>query len=251
MNKTPFLNIHINILNTSEALIICSGFLDSNEKHKIYFLNAHCFNVAQKDDQYLASLNNAGIVLNDGIGVHIASKLLGIKIKENMNGSDFIPKLIKHACSRGKKVFLLGAGVGVAERAKKNIERKLGDYCISGVNHGYIFDENENNEVLDRINASGAELLVVGMGVPLQEKWIESNLNLLQNVKIAVAGGAIIDFLAGKVKRASPLVQKLGIEWLFRFIQEPNRLFHRYFIGNIVFFLYVLRLRRRLKPGRN
>ena len=250
MNKTPFLNTYINILSTSEALTLCSEFFDSHEKHSIYFLNAHCFNVAQKDDQYLASLNNAGTVLNDGIGVHMASRLLGIKLKENMNGSDFIPKLIKHACSLGKKVFLLGAAVGVAERAKKNLERKFGDHSISGVNHGYILNENENKAVLDRINASGAEVLIVGMGVPLQEKWIERNLHLLENIKIAVAGGAIIDFLAGKAKRAPPLVQKLGIEWLFRFIQEPNRLFHRYFIGNIVFFLYVLRLRRRLKPGR-
>ncbi|MBN1830540.1 MAG: WecB/TagA/CpsF family glycosyltransferase [Deltaproteobacteria bacterium] len=246
MNKTPFLNTHINILNTSEALAICSGFFDSNEKHSIFFLNAHCFNVAQKDDQYLALLKNAGIVLNDGIGVHMASKFLGISLKENMNGSDFIPKLIKHACSLGKKVFLLGSEVGVAERAKNNLERKLGDHCISGVNHGYILDETENRAVLDGINKSEAELLVVCMGVPLQEKWIERNLDLLENIKIAVAGGAIIDFLAGKVKRAPTLVQKLGIEWLYRFGQEPNRLFRRYFIGNIVFFFHVFRLRRQL-----
>ena len=250
MNKTPFLNININLLNTSEALTICSVFLNSNEKHSIYFLNAHCFNVAQKDDQYLASLNNAGIVLNDGIGINLAAKLIGIKLRENMNGSDFIPKLIKHACSLGKGVFLLGAEAGVAERAKKGLERNFGDHCISGVNKGYILDETENRAVLDKINASGAELLVVGMGVPLQEKWIEVNLHLLDNVRIAVAGGAIIDFLAEKVKRAPPLVQRLGIEWLFRFIQEPSRLFRRYFIGNIVFFLYVFRSRRRYKPGK-
>ena len=130
------------------------------------------------------------------------------------------------------------------------MERKLGDHYISGVNQGYLRDETENRAVLDKINASGAELLIVGMGVPLQEKWIERNLHLLDNIKIAVAGGAIIDFLAEKVKRAPPWFQKLGIEWLYRFIQEPKRLFRRYFIGNIVFFVYVLRLSRRLKPGR-
>ena len=149
MAKTRLLNININLLNTSDALTICSGFLDSNEKHSIYFLNAHCFNVAQKNDQYLTSLNNAGIVLNDGIGIHMACKLLGIEIKENMNGSDFIPKLIKHACSLGKGVFLLGAEAGVAERAKIDLERNLGDHCISGVNHGYILDESENRAVID------------------------------------------------------------------------------------------------------
>jgi N-acetylglucosaminyldiphosphoundecaprenol N-acetyl-beta-D-mannosaminyltransferase len=180
----------------------------------------------------------------------MASKFLGIKLKENMNGSDFIPKLIKYACVLGKKVFLLGAEAGVAERAKKNLENNLGDHCISGVNHGYIPNETENRAVLDKINASEAELLVVCMGVPLQEKWIERNLHLLEKIKIAVAGGAIIDFLAEKVKRAPPLVQKLGIEWLYRFAQEPNRLFRRYFIGNIVFFFHVFRLRRRLKSFR-
>ena len=244
------MNTHINILNTTEALTICSRLFDTYEQHKIYFLNAHCFNVAQMDDQYLASLNHAGMVLNDGIGILMASKLLGIKLKENMNGSNFIPRLIKHTCSLGKTVFLLGAETGVSERAKKKLEKKIGDHCISGVYHGYILDETENRTVLDLINESGAELLIVGMGVPRQEKWIERNLHLLENIRIAIAGGAIIDFLAEKVKRAPPLVQKLGVEWLYRFIQEPNRLFRRYFIGNIVFFLNVFRLRRRFKPGR-
>ncbi|HBH50240.1 MAG TPA: glycosyltransferase [Bacteroidales bacterium] len=244
LKKTPFYNLLVNNINTRECLAACNAFYLSDTINTISFINAHCFNIAQKNQEYLSALNHSSLLLNDGVGIDIAASFARMKFKENMNGTDLIPKIIKHAYESGKSIYLMGGVPGIIEQTKTALEKKYPGIKISGTQNGY-FKKEDNPAVLENINNSGAELLIVGMGVPRQELWIHEHKTAFKNIKIAVAGGAIVDFIAGKVKRAPLWMQKLKIEWLFRFINEPKRLFKRYFIGNMVFFMHLISYKLR------
>jgi N-acetylglucosaminyldiphosphoundecaprenol N-acetyl-beta-D-mannosaminyltransferase len=241
-HKTGFFHLSLHNLDTGEALDYCRSCFAQEGASTIFFVNAHCFNASKQDDDYLQALQHSDLVLNDGIGIKIASKLINVELKENMNGTDFIPRLLALAASEEKRVYLLGAKPGVADTARAKLTEQYQSLDICGTSSGY-FSAEEEQEVIDRINASRAEIVVVGMGVPLQEKWIANNRDRFTHAKILVAGGAIIDFSAGRVKRAPRLFRTLGMEWLYRFMQEPKRLFRRYFVGNWKFIQHVLTAR--------
>ena len=235
--KTRFYNIGIDVLNTPETLEICKEYLESDKTRTLFFINAHCFNIAQKNDEYREALKNADLVLNDGIGVSIGAKIKGIGLKENMNGTDFIPRLLKFAKERKEKIFLLGGKPGIAELAAKNLVQNHPGILVTGYADGYFEDQNE---VIHQINSSGATLLVCGMGVPLQEIWISKNRDRFSNLRIAIAGGAILDFLSGNVSRAPGWIRKAGMEWGYRLMLEPKRLWKRYLVGNVIFFYHII-----------
>ena len=233
--KNTFLDIH----NTNSALETCQHFLHSDRCNCIFFVNAHCFNIAQKNPQYRKALNQGNLILNDGVGIKIAAFILNIPLKENMNGTDFIPKLLEFSQQQKQSVFLLGGKPGIAEKAQSKIQKNNPDIWFSGTHHGY-FTESEVQEVISQINQSKATILIVGMGVPRQEIWLYTYSKKLHHIKIALAGGAILDFLSGNFKRAPRWIRKIGLEWFFRFSLEPKRLFTRYFIGNIIFLTTIL-----------
>lgn len=241
MNKIPFYHVNLNILKTQDVISEIERYFSLNVNHTVFFLNANCFNLAAKDLEYRKILNNSNLVLNDGAGIDIAAWFAGIKIKENLNGTDLIPKIIKLAYDRNMKLFLLGSKKDVVNKAKISLENSFIGIQIVGSSSGYFDDDIE---IIDRINNSRADILIVGMGVPLQEKWITKNLHAMEYVKVSIAGGAIIDFLSGRFKRAPLVVQKFRLEWLFRFVQEPKRLFKRYFLGNCIFFINLIKLRK-------
>jgi N-acetylglucosaminyldiphosphoundecaprenol N-acetyl-beta-D-mannosaminyltransferase len=242
MSKVRFYNINIDVLNTIETLSICKGFINSTTNHLIFFLNAHCFNIAQKNQEYRNALNNADIVLNDGIGIQLGSKKLRIALKENMNGTDFIPRLLEFSKENEQKVYLLGGTEGVTSIAKRKTENKIPGISIVGIRNGY-FDFNNDEEIISDIINKGTDILIVGMGVPRQELWLNKNRTKLKGVKISIAGGAILDFISEKVERAPKWMQKTGTEWVFRLLQEPSRLFKRYALGIPLFFYYTLKLK--------
>lgn len=244
LNRVSFYHLHLDNLNTEESLRYCRDCLATGEPHAIYFINAHCFNMSKDDKDYCTALEQCDLLLNDGIGIRIAAKLEGIELKENMNGTDFIPKVMELSAQTGEGVYLLGAEPGVAETASANLQERMPNLDVRGTHHGF-FSAADEDRVIESINSSGASVLVVGLGVPAQEKWIERNKNRMPNVRILLAGGAIIDFTAGKVKRAPRFMQKVGLEWLFRLLQEPKRLFGRYVIGNLRFLGLVARHKYR------
>ncbi|QQS50429.1 MAG: WecB/TagA/CpsF family glycosyltransferase [Bacteroidota bacterium] len=246
MQKTSFYNLSLNILDTPKCLEICSDFLMGKQCRTLFFINAHCFNMAQKNEAYKICLDKADLVLNDGIGIELAARYSGISLPENMNGTDLIPKIIEMAYNQNKKFFLLGGQPGVIEKTKEVLEKKHPGIKIVGSHSGY-FDSAENEKIITEINNSQANLLIVGMGVPRQEIWIMENLERFNQLKLAIGGGAIVDFIAGKVKRAPLWIQKIKMEWFYRFIHEPKRLFKRYFVGNFVFFMYIIRLKYSVK----
>jgi len=242
MSKTKFYNIDVDILNREETISICHGFLDSESNHLMFFINAHCFNIAQKNMEYKRALNEADLLLNDGIGIKLGAKISGISLKENMNGTDFVPKILEFAKDQSKNVYFLGGKEGIALAAKQKTEIKLPGISIVGFRNGY-FDFNRDQEIIDDIVAKKTEILIIGMGVPRQELWLTINKDKLIGVKISIAGGAVLDFIAGKVVRAPKWMQNTGTEWIFRLLQEPKRLFKRYALGIPLYYYYILKLK--------
>ncbi len=238
--KYNFIGLDIDILDRQEALKICEDFLNKQMHKTLFFLNAHCYSVSQADSKYLQTLHNTDLLLNDGIGVKIGLKLLGINEKENMNGTDFIPQIIELAANMNKNVYLLGGKPQVAEKAAAEIKNRFPACNVVGFRDGY-FSAEQNAEVIKDIIDKKTDVLVVGMGVPRQEIWIYENKEALSQLHLSIAGGAILDFLSGNAKRAPKLMRKLGLEWLHRLVRDPKRLWKRNFVSNVKFLFYVMR----------
>ena len=182
--------------------------------------------------------------MNDGIGVKLGLKFKKLNTKENMNGTDLIPKIIKFVEKRKSKIFLLGAKNNVITKVPDKLKSKYPNINIVGFRDGY-FKEDEEEKLIEDINNSGAEIIIIGMGAPYQEMWIERNKNKLKSVKIIIAGGAIFDFISEEVSRAPHIIRNLNLEWFYRFILEPKRLFRRYFIDDMKIFGLAMKYKKR------
>lgn len=200
---------------------------------RVFFLNAHCANVAARDPLYASALRRADHVLPDGIGVELAARLRGHRLTANLNGTDFTPVLMREAARRGLSVFLFGARPGTAERAAERLIHDIPGLRVVGTMDGYD-DARDEEAAIARINASGADILLVAMGVPQQELWIDRNAERL-NTRLNLGVGALFDFLAGNVRRAPALVRKARLEWAWRLAVEPRRMARRYLVGNVTF----------------
>lgn len=228
-------DVPISNLYEEEFFEIFQKYMEGLRQRIVFFANAHSCNVAQKDIEFLNALGAADLVLPDGIGLKIAGKFVGHSIKANLNGTDLLPKVLAAAAEKNLKIFFLGGEPGVAEIAKEQLLYKMPQLRIVGVHHGF-FTNAEQRNVIKEINRSGAELLLVGLGVPFQEKWIWQFRNEI-DAKLLFGVGAFLDFSAGRFPRAPLMFRNFGIEWLFRLYQEPRRLFARYVFGNISFLL--------------
>ena len=225
------------VLAWNEALDLLRGFLAEKRFTKISFLNAHNANVASTDAAFAQALDDF-LILPDGVGVDVASKLLyGEKFPANLNGTDFIPALLV-AETRPLTIGLLGATRINAQRAAAKLSEIAPRHRFEVVHDGF-FSAAEETEILDRLRRMKPDILLVAMGVPRQELWIARNLDQ-SFCTLPIAVGALLDFLSGAVPRAPRLVRKLRLEWLFRLAIEPGRLWRRYVLGNPVFLTRVL-----------
>jgi exopolysaccharide biosynthesis WecB/TagA/CpsF family protein len=179
-----------------------------------------------------------------------ASRFLGTPLKEKISGSDLFPAFCMfHKENRDIRIFLLGGMDGVPEKATAMINQKVGREIVVGAYSppfGFESDEQECRAILERIKQSGATVLAVGVGAPKQEKWIYSYKDQLPMIKIFMAVGAAINFEAGVISRAPQWISNLGLEWLYRFLGEPTRLWKRYFIDDFPFFFLLVKQRLSL-----
>jgi alpha-1,3-mannosyltransferase len=232
------LDVAIQVRTFDQAVDLLDARFQKREPVAVAFANAHTLNVASVNPDFRMALQNA-VVLNDGIGVDIASRLLyGTPFPENLNGTDFSPSYLgrtKHCL----QIFLLGARPGTAERAASKLTALYPRHKIVGSHHGH-FDAGKVPEIIDLIRRSGANVLLVAMGNPKQELFIHSHLAATGCV-IGIGVGALFDFLAGNVPRAATRVQKWRLEWVYRLAQEPRRLASRYFVGIPMFLMRILR----------
>ncbi|GAQ25058.1 MULTISPECIES: WecB/TagA/CpsF family glycosyltransferase [Tepidanaerobacter] len=197
-------------------------FLDSSGNKVIVTPNAEIIMAAQKNPELRAALNSADLCLPDGIGVVIASKILGKPLAERTTGFDFMMKLLELANKKSLSLFLLGGKPEVAEKAGEKICSMFPNVEIVGCHDGY-FGENEEIEVVNLINHTKPDILLVAMGCPKQEIFMIKNKNKMQ-FKIAMGVGGSFDVLSGNVQRAPQFVQNIGLEWLYRLIMQPSRL---------------------------
>lgn len=196
----------------------------------------------QKDIDFYNTYKQADWIVCDSKILFFISKLLKKSIPEAIPGSSFFTAFYEfHKNDSECKIFLLGAAEGIAAKAMKKINQKVGRNMVVGAHSpSYGFEKNseECDELIRIINESGANVLLVGVGAPKQEKWIMKYRHCMPNINIFMGLGATIDFEAGTLKRAPKFWQDIGMEWLYRCIKEPKRLFKRYFIDDIQFFYY-------------
>ncbi|MBO9410772.1 WecB/TagA/CpsF family glycosyltransferase [Ruegeria sp. R8_2] len=229
LKKTEILGLPV--VNARSEQVI-SKLLDGTHQ-TVFFLNAHCANIRARNHTYRAALARADMILPDGIGVEVAAKLQGVQFAENLNGTDFVPKLLKRAARLGQSVYLLGGRPGTAQAAAARLQHTTPNLVVAGTRDGYE-GASRVDEAIDDINQSGADILLVAMGVPLQELWIMQNRHRL-NPRITLGVGALFDFLAGNVRRAPRIVRRARMEWAWRLAMEPRRMARRYLLGNFEF----------------
>ena len=232
-SRVNFLGVVIDNMRCDEALVRIEDMLSNGERNKVFFVNAHCINTAYSDAQYRLELKEADLVLPDGSGLLIGSRILRRPIVENLNGTDLLPKVCVFAAKRGLKFYLLGGKEGVAKAAADRLEGTYPGLKVVGMHHGY-FQEDDSTLIIDEINRAKPDILLVALGVPLQEKWAAKHMNEL-DVRVCFGVGGLLDFLSQRIPRAPIWVRAVGMEWLWRFLQEPRRLWKRYLIGNLVF----------------
>ncbi len=220
--------------------------LDNPAANHVCFINPHSINQTFVVPEYKKVLAEADLVLADGFGTKIAGKILHRPLRQNLCGTDLFPRLCVRLSEKGKSIYLLGAPPGAAERVAVWVKQHYPGVIIKGWDHGY-FTPEEEPDVVRKIAQSGADLLVVGMGVPKQEIWIHRNLKDL-NVKVAMGFGGLFDYFSGRIPRAPQWVREVGMEWVYRLIQEPRRMWRRYLIGNVVFLVRVFQERLRSAP---
>ena len=211
----------IKVSNTS-IKEICDDVVDSvkrNQKMFITSINPEIIMHGVENAEHKKILNSATHSLPDGIGVIFASKILRGKIKERIAGIDCAENLCKTASENNLKVFLYGAKNGVAKKAQKNLEEKYPNLNIVGIMDGY---EKDESKIVEAINNSKANIVLVALGGGKQEEWIYHNLEKV-NAQVFQCVGGSFDVFSGNSKRAPKIMQKLGIEWLFRLMKEPSR----------------------------
>lgn len=234
----------VDIVNTSmsEALDWIDQRIQQKRKSLLAFVNPACLNIAYTHQNYLSVLQRADRVLPDGIGINIGCRMLNESLLANVNGTDLFPRLCERAAKGGYSLFLLGGLPGIAELTAQAMQERYPDLVIAGVHDGYFTSEQEN-QVIETINNSGASILLVGFGVPKQELWLANHLGQLQTT-VNLGIGGLFDYYSGRIPRAPVWVREIGFEWVWRLVQEPGRMWKRYIIGNPLF-IYRVWLQRQ------
>lgn len=252
-NKIIIFGITIDTLLMTEAVSVIQTWLSESNRDCRFVVTPNVDHVVKLNNNtfFQQAYKNASLVLADGKPLVWASKLLGQPIDKTVSGSDLVPAVFERFKQNNQplKIFLLGAGPGVAEKAKLVIQNQWQCVQVVGVyspDYGFEQNKQESKNICQLINSSGADLLIIGLGAPKQELWINSYGSIL-SVKVALCVGATIDFIAGEKKRAPLFIQKLCLEWAYRMMSEPKRLIPRYFFDGLVFpwlFIKELYLRR-------
>lgn len=221
-DKVNILGVNIDMVTIAEAADKIYSFLGTDKFHSVYTPNSEIIMLAYKDSAFCDILNRSELLTADGIGVVYASKILKKPLAERAAGYDIAVKVLEKIKDGKYKLFLFGGKPGVAEDAKANLEKQYENISIVGCRNGY-FKSDEEQGIIDEINASGADIVFVCLGAPMQEKFIDRNRKKLK-VKVAMGIGGSLDVFAGRVERAPEFWCKTGLEWFYRLMKEPKRI---------------------------
>ena len=245
MEKQPLLNTYVNNVNMDETIQAIEDMIASEKKSYIVAINVDVVMKIENDSYLKEITDRADMVLVDGKPLEWIAKWHKRPIKAKISGSDLVPILCKRAAEKGYSIFIIGGKEGIAEKAKQNLERDLPGIKIVGTYappFGFEKDERELKKINEMISNVHPDILIACFGCPKQEKWIYENYQKY-DAKVSVCAGATVDFLAGNVNRAPKWMSDHGLEWFYRFLQEPKRMFKRYFIDDVK----ILKLIRKYK----
>lgn len=252
--RIKILGVGVDRITQKEALDRIGLFLSSERSHQLVTLNSEMVLAAGRDAEFRAIINGADLVTADGTGVLCAASFLRRKrgkflsdlfqlgrasvcatlrpervrdvLPERVSGVDLLASICASDFMAGKKIYLLGAKEGIAARAGSALLRAYPRIGIAGAEAGFFGETSalEEARIVERINASGAEVLIVALGAPKQEKWIHRNLEKMPRVRLAMGVGGSLDVLSGHLPRAPKLMRDRGLEWLWRLLREPHRI---------------------------
>ena len=230
----------IDNLSMEETLVRIEEFIRSGKPHQHVVVNVDKLVKASRDEELRRIINACALVNVDGMPVVWASRLLGKPLKERVAGVDLFEALMRRAGERGWRVFLLGARAEVVAGVAATYARRYPDLAIAGWRDGYWQGEAEEAAVAEQIRASRADLLFVAIGSPKKEQFLGRWQDTMR-IPFAMGVGGTFDVAIGRVKRAPRWMQRAGLEWFYRFLQEPRRMFRRYFIEDMAFVWLLLK----------
>jgi N-acetylglucosaminyldiphosphoundecaprenol N-acetyl-beta-D-mannosaminyltransferase len=238
-NIVNILGCNINTYTMKETVDKVEKIISERKVTHHIVVNAAKIVMMQKDHKLQEIINSCGFVNPDGQSIVWASKFLGKPLPERVAGIDLMLNLIEISAGKGYRIFFLGARKETIEKVVQVLGNKYINLQIAGYRDGF-FSEEENDAIVKQINASNADILFLGISSPKKEYWLAQNLNKL-NVPFCMGVGGSFDVIAGLTKRAPLWMQMVGLEWFYRLIQEPKRMWKRYLVGNSIFLWLVLK----------
>ena len=234
--RIELLGVPVDCVNMAQALDFVDSLIEEDRCHSIMAVNPEKVIRAQEDPELLASLKQAALLIPDGIGVVLAARILSLAKMERVPGSELMPAICERSARRGYRVFLFGASPDVNERAKSVLLARYPDLQIVGNQHGFV-PEDQISDLIKRINETQTQILFVALGSPKQEAWLAKHAPSL-NVKVCQAVGGTLDVIAGRIRRAPYVMRQLNLEWLYRLLSQPQRIFRQTalpkFVGQVI-----------------
>ena len=246
--RYPILNTYVNALSMDETVDYIKKVIARRTppvQHVV--INALKVNLMEEDPKLREIVNACPLINADGSSILWAAKQLGVPVEERVTGIDLFLRLVKEAAENDYKIYLFGAKEEVVTKVRDIFQQQYPTLKIAGYRNGYFTPEQEPQIVAD-MAASGADMMFVAFSSPKKEYWVHKYLDQL-NIPFVMGVGGSFDVVAGVTKRAPEFWQKIGMEWFYRFIQEPRRLWKRYVVGNAVFIRHVQRAVREQKKG--
>jgi N-acetylglucosaminyldiphosphoundecaprenol N-acetyl-beta-D-mannosaminyltransferase len=238
-------DIPIELAQPADMLRTIASWVGSGAAHRVMYVNAHVVNESRAVPELRGALETADLVYCDGYGVRLAARVLEVPVPHRMTGADWVWGLAAMCEAAGSSLYLLGSDPPVARDAAERLQRWYPGLRIAGTHHGYFDLDSEHNErVIEDINAKRPDIVLVGMGTPKQELWIQRYAERL-DVDVLWTVGALLDYIAGRVPRAPRWLADNGLEWIWRLAIEPHRMWRRYLLGNPKFLSRVMTERQR------
>jgi N-acetylglucosaminyldiphosphoundecaprenol N-acetyl-beta-D-mannosaminyltransferase len=232
--RIEMMGCQVDNLSMEETLHVVEGFIASGRPHQHVVVNVDKLVKARHDPELRRIINECALINADGMPVVWASRLLGRPLKERVSGVDLFEALMQRAALKGWRVFLLGAREEIVARVRQIYTERLPGLVIAGHRNGY-WRADEESAVVDQIAAARADILFVAISSPKKEQFLGAYQSRMK-IPFAMGVGGTFDVAAGKVRRAPRWMQRSGFEWFYRFLQEPRRMFRRYFIDDMAFF---------------
>jgi N-acetylglucosaminyldiphosphoundecaprenol N-acetyl-beta-D-mannosaminyltransferase len=243
-------DISVELNEPAEMLRTITSWADGGQVRRVMYVNAHVVNRTRELPALRQALQSADLVYCDGYGVRVAARALDLPVPHRMTGADWVWGLAALCEASGRSLYLLGSEPNTAAEAAARLHRWYPGLNIAGTHHGYgDLDSPQNERVVEDINARRPDIVLVGMGTPKQELWVDRYADRL-DVNVVWTVGALLDYLSGRVPRAPRWLADNGLEWIFRLGVEPRRMWRRYLLGNPAFLARVLSdARRRADSG--